>query len=401
MWHAVDRIASGIYSHATLRLEGKKMAARRFVSWSLIAAGFALMVEGQQAFSAAPLPKATVEMLRQLKLNAGILSDIDKELQVPADWMEKAKKEGQLILLLPPTSAQVSTASFEERYPFIKVEKQTSSARDRAIKTLVAFKSGRVLGDVLESAGDAIVEFKKSNAMSDLRDTPTWGTVLDGLKDPDGLWVAQTASFYCMAYNTKLVKTPDLPKDWEELLTIPAWKNGNLALVDRPSNWIVGLWKHKGPEWTTQFMTRLFNELKPQRRKEGQGAAIALLGTGEFHAHIPASQSATCKEAEEGLPVSLHCPDPVPSNLSEQFIFRGAPHTYAAKIYVNWTLTKEGQLARQALHYAPVHKDLQRRDFIRYGDRIVGKQRAIFNVNDEINLLPAISPIWQKLWAGK
>ena len=125
------------------------MATRRFVALSLIAAGLALMVECKQAFSASPLPKATVEMLRQLKLSPSILSDIDKEVQVPADWIEKAKKEGQLIFHVPPTSGEVSTASFEERYPFIKIEKQISSARDRAIKTLVAFKGGRVLGDVL------------------------------------------------------------------------------------------------------------------------------------------------------------------------------------------------------------------------------------------------------------
>jgi iron(III) transport system substrate-binding protein len=377
------------------------MATKRLIPLSLIAAGLALMVNCKPAFSASPLPRATVEMLRELRLSGSILGDMERELQVPADWIEKAKKEGRLIFLVPPTSGQVSTAPFEERYPFIKIEKQISSARDRAIKTLVAFKGGRMPGDVLESAGDAIVEFKKSNAMSDLRDLPTWGSVLDGLKDPDGLWVGQTASIYCMAYNTKLAKTADLPAKWEDLPAMPAWKNGNLGLVDRPSNWVVGLWKHKGPEWTTQFMNRLFAELKPQRRKEGQSATIALLGAGEFHGLIPASQSATYKQAEAGLPVSLHCADPAPSNLSEQFIFRGAPHTYAAKLYVNWTLTKEGQLARQALHYAPVHKDLQRKEFIRYGDSIVGKQRAFFNINDEINLLPAISPIWQKLWLGK
>lgn len=374
------------------------MTVRRFVPLTLLAAGLALTVECRQAFPASALPKATVEMLRQLKLSPSVLSDIDKELQVPADWIEKAKKEGKFIFLVPPTSGQVSTAAFEERYPFIKIEKEMSSTRDRAIKTLVAFKGGRVLGDVLESAGDAIVEFKKSNAMIDLRDIPTWGTVLDGLKDPEGLWVAQTASIYCMGYNTKHVKTADLPKTWDDLLTIPAWKNGNLGLVDRPNNWIIGLWKLKGPEWTTQFMTRLFTELKPQRRKEGQSATVAILGAGEYHGLIPAAQSATFRQATTGSPVALHCPDPAPSNLSEQFIFRGAPHPYAAKIYVNWTLSKEGQLARQAFHYAPVHKDLQRKEFIRYGETIVGKQRAFFDINDEINLLPTISPTWQKLW---
>jgi iron(III) transport system substrate-binding protein len=377
------------------------MAAKGFVPLSLIVAGLVWTIGCRPALAAPALPKATVEMLRELKLSPSILGDIDKELQVPAEWIEKAKKEGKFVFFVPPTSGQVSTAPFEERYPFIKIEKEMSSTRDRAIKTLVAFKAGRVPGDVLESAGDAIVEFRKSNAMADLRDIPNWRTVVDGLKDPDGLWVAQTASIYCMGYNTKLVKTSDLPKTWDDLLKIPAWRNGNLGLVDRPNNWIVGLWKLKGPEWTTQFMTRMFNDLKPQRRKEGQSATIAILGAGEYHANIPASQSAVFKQAETGSPVSLHCPDPAPSNLSEQMIFNGAPHPYAAKIYVNWTLSTEGQLMRQAFHYAPVHKDLQKKEFIRYGETIAGKQRAFFNINDEINLLPAITPIWQKLWLSK
>ncbi len=377
------------------------MNTKRFVTLSLLAACLVLMIESRQALSAPPLPKATIEMLHQLKLSPDILSGIDKELQVPAEWIEKAKKEGLLKLFLPPTSGEVSTASFEERYPFIKLDKNLSSTRTRAIKTLVAYKSGRVLGDVLESAGDAIVGFKESNAMSDLRDLPTWGTVVDTLKDPKGLWVAQTASIYCMGYNTRLVNKADLPKTWDDLTTIPAWKNGNLGLANRPNNWIVGLWKLKGPEWTTNFMNRLFKNLNPQRRKEGQTATLQLTAAGEYHANIPASQSATFRLAQLGAPVSLHCPDPVPANVSEQIILRGAPHPYAAKIYVNWTLSKEGQLARQARHYAPVHKELQRKEFIRYGDTVVGKQRAFFDINDEIEFLPAISAVWQKLWLGK
>ena len=377
------------------------MNAKRFITLSFLVACLALTVPTGRAIADSPLPKATVQMLKQLKLNPDILSGIDKELQVPSDWVEKAKQEGEIKLFLPPTSGEVSTASFEERYPFIKVHKQIASTRTRAIKTLVAYKSGRILGDVLESAGDAIVGLKEANALTDMRDVPTWSTVVDELKDPAGLWVAQTASIYCMGYNTRLVKPADLPKTWDDLPKMDAWKHGNLGLANRPNNWVIGLWKLKGPEWTTHFMTDLFTKLDPQRRKEGQTATLQLTGAGEYNGNIPASQSATYKLAQVGAPVSLHCPDPVPSNVSEEIVLRGAPHPYAAKIYINWTLSKEGQLARQALHYAPIHKDLQRQEFIRYGETIVGKQRAFFDINDEIALLPKIMPIWEKLWLSK
>jgi iron(III) transport system substrate-binding protein len=335
-----------------------------------------------------------------MKLSPSLLSDLDKELQVPADWTEKAKKEGRLIII-GTSSPDDTRASFRERYPFIKMEVQTGTTRDRSVKTLMAFKSGRVVGDIVESVGETIVEFKKSNALTDLRDIPGFANVLNDAKDPEGLWVGQTSNVYCLGYNTKLVRKADLPQRWEDLLTIPAWRNGNLALVNRPNNWLLQLWKLKGEEWAKHFMTRLFTEVKPQRRKEGQSASVAILGAGEFHGHIPASQSGVYQEAVKGLPVSLHCPEPVPSNLSEELILRGSPNPYAAKIYLNWTLSKEGQLAGAASHHAPVHKDLQQKELIRYGETVVGKQRAFADLNDEINLLPAIMPTWEKLWLSK
>jgi hypothetical protein len=122
------------------------MAGKRLVPLSLIATGLAWMLECTQAFSASPLPKATVEMLRELKLSGSILGDMEKELQVPADWLEKAKKEGRLVFHVPPTSGQVSTAPFEERYPFIKIEAIGRSrpwSRSRAAGSRETFSRAR------------------------------------------------------------------------------------------------------------------------------------------------------------------------------------------------------------------------------------------------------------------
>ncbi len=44
----------------------------------------------------APLPKATQELLKKINLNPSLLADIDKELQVPKEWIGQAKKNGKL-----------------------------------------------------------------------------------------------------------------------------------------------------------------------------------------------------------------------------------------------------------------------------------------------------------------
>src|SRR3546814_8310758 len=45
---------------------------------------------------AADLPEATKKILAELKVDASVLDGIDKELAVPQEWIEAAKKEGEL-----------------------------------------------------------------------------------------------------------------------------------------------------------------------------------------------------------------------------------------------------------------------------------------------------------------
>ena len=48
---------------------------------------------------AAELPKSTEAMLKELKLDKSILKGLDEELKVPAGWIEKARKEKDLIII--------------------------------------------------------------------------------------------------------------------------------------------------------------------------------------------------------------------------------------------------------------------------------------------------------------
>jgi iron(III) transport system substrate-binding protein len=202
-----------------------------------------------------------------------------------------------------------------------------------------------------------------------------------------------------MAYNTKLVQARDLPKVWEDLLFNPAWKDGKLGVPNRPESWAVSLWKAKGERWTKEFLTKLFAEVKPQLRKEGQNAMIPLLAVGEFHAVIPASNKRTHQGVLEGAPVDFACPEPVPFLLSDMVAVKGSPNGHAAKLYLNWVLSKEGQIARQISNSGmPVHNQLQRKEFVPFGERVAEKQKVFQNIADEETIMPELGPFWNNLW---
>ncbi|HET8562377.1 MAG TPA: extracellular solute-binding protein [Candidatus Binatia bacterium] len=349
----------------------------------------------------APLPKSTEEMLKKLKLDPSILSNLDKELEMPKSWLDGARKEGKLRVFstFDPPQADVLFRPFKERYPFIGIEYSRASHEDRAVRTIVAYKNKRIVTDVLTGLGGSFFMYKEINALEDMRNIPTWKNNPPDTSDPEGLWVGMHMRYWCMAYNTRFLKKEDMPKKWDDLLTNPKFRSGNLALGNRPQLWALVLWKANGEKWIKDFLSKLFSELQPQLRREGMNAMLELLAAGEFHATIPSAEYRTYQKVLDGAPVNYHCPEPVPIAVSEMGILKGSPNINSARVFVNWFLSKEGQIAQYLSDYAPpVHKDLRRKEFVPFADEILPKKGAFRDPAIELEIQPKLLAYWDELW---
>jgi len=360
-----------------------------------------LFVPSKAPFSA-PLPKSTQKALKKLKLDPSILGDIDKELKVPKDWIKGAKKEGKLSIRSSPWTPQEQRdlfGPFKERYPFIKIEFAGANQEGRTIKTLMAYKRGKILSDVLGAVSGFTSEYKKVDALADLRGIPNWKNIPKGAKAQDGSWVGWNIRHWCMSYNTRLVKQEDLPKRWEDLLNNPVWRGGNLALGNRPQLWALMLWKAKGEEWTKDFLTRLFTEVKPQLRKEGMSALVHLAAAGEFHAAVPSNKARTYRRVLDGAPMGFTCPEPAPVSAEDIMILKRSQNINAARLFINWMLSKEGQLAASyARQTTPIREDLQLEEIIPFADNVLGKEVSFRSPELEREVMPTLSKFWDKLW---
>jgi iron(III) transport system substrate-binding protein len=349
-------------------------------------------------------PKSFQAVLNKLKLDEAILTNLDDELKVPNDWIEKAKAEGKVRLYSTFDQQQTTAlfAPFRERYPFIQVENTFGTREARVVRPLIAYERGKILADILTALGGAFYRYQKADAVTDLQGLPALKNVFEGAKDPKGQWVSISASYWCMTYNTKLVKKDELPRKWEDLLTNPRWKGKNLALGNRPNLWVQQLWMKKGENWTKDFLTRLFTEVKPQLRKEGLSALAQLVAAGEFHAFIPGSGPVAQQMASNGAPLAFTCPEPVPASASDEaIILKGSPNINAAKILVNWLLSKEGQITQYAASgEVPVHKELARPEFVPFADQILGKDTSFRDMKFETEVFPAVEKLWNNFWIG-
>ncbi|HEY4134797.1 MAG TPA: extracellular solute-binding protein [Alphaproteobacteria bacterium] len=344
------------------------------------------------------LAPTTKKYLKNLKLSEDVMNGLDQDLAVPQDWIDGANKEGALKIIgsWDEKEFAILNAAFAERYPKVKVSYTYGSTMNgRAVAPLVAFKQRQYLADVLTGFGGAAVEFKEAKALEDVSKLPGFKNQVDGSNDRDGMWAALRMRYWCIGYNTNLVKKTDLPKTWDDLLESPAFRNGNLAIGNRPQLWVQMLRTAKGKEWTENFLEKFFTVVKPQFRNEGMDALIAIMASGEVYAALPVAEKTAQGFEQKGAPVSWHCPEPIPLAPSQLGIMAGNPHPNAARLWTNWMLSREAQLAAFVADGSPPsHKGLQTEAFLPYADEIVG--RPLIQADEKYNR--ETYAMWQKYW---
>jgi ABC-type Fe3+ transport system substrate-binding protein len=352
--------------------------------------------------AAAELPRATQELLRQARFDAGILAGLDAELVMPQGWLDGARSEPDLKILASwdPAQFRILSAPFRERYPFVKLTYMRGTLIDRGLKALEAFKAGRYFAAIIASPGNYWFDYRDIDAFTDLRILPNYRNLGAEERDAEGLWMGQKIAYRCMAYNSERVAKRDLPQRWDDLLTNPFWRDGKLGIPNRPNLWLSQLWHAQGPDWTTDFIKRLFRIVKPQLRQEGSSAAVGLTVAGEVPAMVAAAEYRVKEYRLKGAPVNLHCPEPIPTAVSPMVMWKGTPARNSAYIFLDWFLSKEGQLAQYVADLStPVHaqmKDDPR--FLPFPEEIIGKKQAL---RDEAALqteYPAMMQVYQPLW---
>jgi ABC-type Fe3+ transport system substrate-binding protein len=146
-------------------------------------------------------------------------------------------------------------------------------------------------------------------------------------------------------------------------------------------------------------MDKLFKVVKPQFRKEGADAINGLNAAGEVDVSFPTSNYRTYEYAQKGGPVAWHCPAPVPLSFSALVLMNKSTHSNAARLYINWYLSKEGQLSQfYADKSPPVHKELQDERFLVYADEVRGKPTAVRYPDLLEKDMAKVSDLWSKHW---
>jgi iron(III) transport system substrate-binding protein len=284
-----------------------------------------------------------------------------------AKYYEAAKKEGKLVIygLGPPFLGPID-AAFKKRYPGIQIEAFDESGRETRERIIAEQKSGRVVGDVVIGGPSVHVVLSELGFIEPYQSSQIPQMIPELVPE----WNFSSpfrASVFSIASNTKLVPATDEPKVWSDLLQ-PKFK-GKMASDDpRGSGGGAGLMASLEAAFGTEFLKKLATQ--EIFFGKDTGTILAGLVRGEHALFITASHDDIIVARKNGAPVKFLKPkDGIRAAPNIQSIVKNAPHPNAARLWVEWSTSEEGQqmlgkvglaAARKGVKAAEPEADLNR-----------------------------------------
>jgi len=305
---------------------------------------------------------------------------------------EGAKKEGRLNLYgsMREDEAKPVLDTFEKKYPGVKIDYFRSSDEKLASRILAEAKAKTYNFDALISSGSWDV---KNLGMTLKWSPPSASGINPDLLDPDGMGTPVYINTNVMQYNTRLVAKADVPKSYEDL-THPKWK-GKLCLEDSDFEWFVGLQASMGKEKALDLFKRIAAN-QPAIRN-GHGLLSDLVSAGECPVAVSNYGNQVARAQKKGAPTDFVAINPVVTLVVPAVVSKNGPHLNAAKLYVNWITSKEGQeLIVKNGGRIPVRMDvdpdpprLTKGLKLQVSKRLVGKE------------LKDVQALYRQIWQGR
>lgn len=270
--------------------------------------------------------------------------------------VDAARKEGRLTWYTSMNidDSQPLIDAFTKKYPFIKVELWRGSSEKVLNKIQTEARAGKVFFDVV-AVNAFETGFIKTSKLAQPYLPPSAKAYRPGFVDPEGYWVDIYTNYYVLGYNTKLVPKAEAPRDWADLLS-PRWK-GKFAMDPEDHPWFMALQEAWGREKSDRFMKALAGQ-DIQWRK-GHTLIAKLLTAGEFPLGLVYAHR--IEELKKmGAPVEwVATTDPIPVELHPVQIAARAQNPNAAKLFVEFLVSKEGQTMIRDFGRIPSHSEVE------------------------------------------
>ncbi|HXG52011.1 MAG TPA: extracellular solute-binding protein [candidate division Zixibacteria bacterium] len=273
-----------------------------------------------------------------------------------ADVLEAAKKEGEVVFYasMEVQNSQALAGAFERKYPFIKVTVTRIGSERMATRIVAEARSGKVRADVIHQSGFDFYGVLQKGLL-EAYDSPERAFFPADHKDEQGLWTADSSTLNVIAYNTRMVPAAEAPRSFWDL-TQPRWK-GQLLMDENESKWMAGVFHHYGEAKGTELMRKL--AAQNLQFRTGHSLIATLVAAGERPVGVVAFANGVERLKKEGAPIEWVAAEPLIGLTFGLGILKNAPHPNAARLFVDFVLSRPGQEVIAAANYYVARKDVQ------------------------------------------
>jgi iron(III) transport system substrate-binding protein len=282
-----------------------------------------------------------------------------------------AKKEGRLNFYVGRYGTEPLLDEFRKEFPEIKIVSVNGTGNSLGTRIIAEIRAGKFVADLFSGGantnyevlyeGKALDAIKTALILPEVLDESKWYEGRHRYTDPEQrhifVYIANPSSsgFY---YNTTQVNPKEFKSYWD--LVAPRWK-GKYVSQDPLSTGLGGgmQFYYYHPELGAEYVRRLFGDMQPTIGRDRR-QITDWLAQGKFALCVGCRETARAKS--QGLPVDeLDNVDwkegvQLTSGGGSMSMIKGAPHPNAAKVFVNWFLSRRGQIALQK------HNDLYGED---------------------------------------
>jgi iron(III) transport system substrate-binding protein len=309
---------------------------------------------------------------RVLKLMALVISVLvaasdlcAAQLDWKKDWeqtLAAAKKEGQVNVYIYRYEALLK--DFKRDFPGITIQAVTGRGNEMTNRIMAERRAGKFIADVYSGGtnslyntlykGKALDPLKPLLILPEVTDLSKWYGNEHRYADHEGKFIFAfigSPSNAQLAYNTNLVNAKEF-KSYADVIH-PKWRGKIVSLDPRDTGLGATMqFYYYSPEIGPEFMKKFFGGMDVTYAKNFR-QMTDWLAQGKFAICMGCKDSARAKN--QGLPVD----DFDTNHWKEGSSFSAgggsmsymnqAPHPNAAKVFINWFLSRKGQLALQKL----------------------------------------------------
>lgn len=269
---------------------------------------------------------------------------------------KKALKEGGTLNFygtLAQINAEKILPVFEKRFPGTKINHVDATSDKLVARAVTEARGGKTLGDVLQIPLENVVQAFEQGLLLE-QAIPESKEYPEGMKG--NFWLASDLQFFIVAWNTKLVKKEEEPKQFDDFAD-PKWKNRIIA-EPRDLELLMALakYKFKSDEKAIALLKKI--AANNVEFHSGHSQLAELLVAGQAAVCITCYSHHYPGRIRKGAPVNYMLTEGIAS-INATAVFKHAPHPNTALLFARWIASQEGQKTMAAGGRTPAHPKVE------------------------------------------